>query len=564
VSSSSSRTCSGAMGCKNPVFAWLQEALLAERHAVNEALTARHAILLNDLTVQLLAAGNHCCVSAPDSRPEAKVALGNEDRSETEQDSFGGKLRYEASRNAQDNALLSCSDEMATLGNPVSEVVGSNDMDGNRTAPSSRPTIRTPRKFTGTMHQDTEPEMDNKKCSLVYRFVTGAQFEVAMAMLIVANAIILTVEAQIQGHDVGFKIGHPGSKQSADETWPGARDAFRHLETFFGIVFTVELLLRAVALRIRFFKECWNIVDTFIVLAWLMSHLGSSPLPIDPMLLRMARLARLLRLLRLIRSIQLFDSLYLMTTAISGSVSVLMWSIALLTIAQMVISIVLQNQLQDFVLDEGINEATRLEVFKFFGTFTRNMLTMFEITLGNWMVPCRTLVENVSEWYSLFFLFHRLVIGFSVVAVMTAVFISETFKVAAVDDRVMMMNRERASKTHMKKVTVLFHHADTDGDGCIDVDEFENVLHDPDIATWLSAMELEVHNHLELFELLDTNGDGSISAFELVDGVRRLKGSAKNYDVMTLQRTQQEIMASLRELSAVMTRHLNVKGSVQL
>jgi len=59
------------------------------------------------------------------------------------------------------------------------------------------------------------------------------------------------------------------------------------------------------------------------------------------------------------------------------------------------------------------------------------------------------LVENVSEWYMLFFLSHKLVIGFSLVVVMSAVVISETLKVASVDDRIMMMNRERASKAHL-------------------------------------------------------------------------------------------------------------------
>jgi len=77
-----------------------------------------------------------------------------------------------------------------------------------------------------------------------------------------------------------------------------------------------------------------------------------------------------LRLMKLIKTIQLFDSLYLMTTAISGSFSVLFWSVILLALAQTIIAIVLQNQLQDFVLDESVPQATRLEVFKFFGTYS--------------------------------------------------------------------------------------------------------------------------------------------------------------------------------------------------
>merc|ERR1712117_961553 len=102
----------------------------------------------------------------------------------------------------------------------------------------------------------------------------------------------------------------------------------------------------------------------------------------------------------------MFDSLYLMTTAMQGSVSVLIWSVVLLTLVQMIIAFFLQATLEDYVLDESIPQAARLEVFKYYGTFSRTMLTMFEITLGNWMPPCRALVENVNELYMLFSLMH--------------------------------------------------------------------------------------------------------------------------------------------------------------
>merc|ERR1712008_196450 len=94
----------------------------------------------------------------------------------------------------------------------------------------------------------------------------------------------------------------------------------------------------------------------------------------------------------------------------------------------------------------------RKEVYKYYGSFARSMLTMFEITLGNWIVPARALVENVSEWYMLFFLAHKMIIGFSVVSVITAVFIQETFKVATTHDRIMIMNKERGRKINAAKM----------------------------------------------------------------------------------------------------------------
>ena len=37
-----------------------------------------------------------------------------------------------------------------------------------------------------------------------------------------------------------------------------------------------------------------------------------------------------------------------------------------------------------------------------------------EILFANWSPPCRVLVDNVSEWFSIFFLVYRCIIGFAV------------------------------------------------------------------------------------------------------------------------------------------------------
>merc|ERR1712007_90689 len=223
-----------------------------------------------------------------------------------------------------------------------------------------------------------------------------------------------------------------------------------------------------------------------------------------------------------------------------GSLTVLLWTVVVLVVVQMMIALCLQTMLESFVLDETADEATRMEVFKFYGTFARTMLTMFEITLGNWMPPCRALVENVTEWYMVFSLAHKLIIGFSMVSVITGVFIQETFKVASSDDKIMMRHKERAIKTHTKKMGALFDAANGTDDGYLDMDEFTTIMDDPSVRTWLSAMELDVRDSKKLFRLID-DGDGQLSAEELVKGVALLKGTAKSFDVLSLMQRRQLI-----------------------
>jgi hypothetical protein len=318
------------------------------------------------------------------------------------------------------------------------------------------------------------------------------------------------------------------------------------MEWIFGVLFTLELVLKVMGMGLTFFKESWNLVDLAIVGSWVFSSLGTSQLPKDAMLLRLTRLGRLLRLLKLVKTIRLFDSLYLMTTAIEGSILMLFWSVAVLTLVQMMLAFILQQTTESYILNEQNPEESRMEVFKYYGTFARSILTMFEITLGNWMVPARPLIENVSEWYMIFSLAHKLVIGFSVVSVLTGFFIQETFKVATTDDRIMVMTKERARKIHADKMTAFFGQADEDDDGFVDFGEFQECLKNDNLRTWLSSMELDVSDERALFLLLDKDSDGRVSHEDLIEGVGRLKGGARSYEVCHLQKSAHELLQLLQ------------------
>eukprot|EP00928_Gymnodinium_smaydae_P043323 TRINITY_DN29052_c0_g1_i2.p2 TRINITY_DN29052_c0_g1~~TRINITY_DN29052_c0_g1_i2.p2 ORF type:complete len:344 (+),score=84.34 TRINITY_DN29052_c0_g1_i2:1545-2576(+) len=122
---------------------------------------------------------------------------------------------------------------------------------------------------------------------------------------------------------------------------------------------------------------------------------------------------------------------------------------------------------------------------------------------------------------------------FFFVGVINGVFMQETFKVASTNDRIMIRQKEKATKLHTKKMKHLFAQADDSGDGILNKDEFLEVMDDPSVKTWLAAMELDAGDPETLWELLD-DGDGHLTAEELVKGVGKLKGTAKSIDLVTL------------------------------
>merc|ERR1719446_224584 len=105
---------------------------------------------------------------------------------------------------------------------------------------------------------------------------------------------------------------------------------------------------------------------------------------------------------------------------------VLCYALGLLSIMLMACGLFLTQLLQattfkdvpDPTADEKETQVTET-LFLYFGTFTRCLLSMFEITLGNWPPVARLLQEEASEWFVLACLAHKLTIGFAVVGVIT-------------------------------------------------------------------------------------------------------------------------------------------------
>lgn len=366
-----------------------------------------------------------------------------------------------------------------------------------------------------------------------------------MSILILCNALVFAVEAQYRGFELADDLNLSTNGRA---TWLGVQDIFTVLELAFGITFTVEVALRLFAEGSSFFKEAWNWLDGMVISVWLLEKLVTN-LPVNSQILRLARLFRLLRLLRLVRRIQEFDALFLMTTAIRSSVTVLGWTMALLFICQLLFALVVQQILFGFYFDpNAANQEAQLRVYEYFGTFTRSLLSLFELTLANWPPVCRLLVEEVSEWWLLMCLLHKLTMGFAVIGVINAVLMQETFKVAYLDDTVMVREKMRTMRAHVAKMSELFHEADTSGDGKLDFEEFKQILKKHEVKVWLSAMELDVSNVKELFTMLDTGGDGRLSADELVQGVSRLRGSGRAQDVRKILEMSEQMKHDLHEL----------------
>jgi len=172
-------------------------------------------------------------------------------------------------------------------------------------------------------------------------------------------------------------------------------------------------------------------------------------------------------------------------------------------------------------------------VYEYFGSFTRSLLTMFELTLANWPTASRVMMEEVNELWLIYAVAHKMMLGFAVIGVINGVFIQETFNVAKLDNIVMVRQTMRKENVHKAKMNALFVEADTNGDGCVDLDEWKLVCQDDWVKIWLASQDLDVRDAEALFHMID-DGDGMITSDELILGVARLKGPAGSMDMLRL------------------------------
>eukprot|EP00929_Paragymnodinium_shiwhaense_P016561 TRINITY_DN1249_c0_g1_i1.p1 TRINITY_DN1249_c0_g1~~TRINITY_DN1249_c0_g1_i1.p1 ORF type:complete len:671 (+),score=118.12 TRINITY_DN1249_c0_g1_i1:63-2075(+) len=376
-------------------------------------------------------------------------------------------------------------------------------------------------------------------------------FELIFAILIAINAFTMCLEAQYDGFEAAYKLGYGPAPKPANQVWPHAHLLFQAMEFGFGVAFTLEVLVKICALQTLFLYSVWNWFDAVIILLWVVNSLNAMHVGMNPMFLRVARLGRLLRLLRFVKAFQVFDVLVLLIESVRACASVLVWSLLLLFLCMFVCTLLMNYGLQPVICDPSLPADHAAQLYEYFGTFTRGLLSMYEITMGNYVPISRTLHELVSEWFLPIILGYRCLVSFALIKVISGIFLSETLRVASSNDEIMIMQKERAMRRHVTKMKQLFAEADESGDGELTFEEFKGIMEDARVTTWLAAQDLEVRDVELVFQLVD-NGTGVITAEELVVGFAQLKGPARSIDMLTLLRALTRLEQDVARLNNAM------------
>jgi len=376
--------------------------------------------------------------------------------------------------------------------------------------------------------------------------VSSTKFDTFVGVLILGNAVVLMIQLQFQGYKSAIVL----KLQSDSGDWDNADHWFFVMEHIFNGLFVMELIGRLCVFRCGFFKEFSNVYDFGLVFAtsvqmYIMDPLGSGGSGANLTLFRLTRFVRFVRVLRIVRVMKLFGELRVLVATIVHSFKALLWSMILLMMIMIMSGVFLCQLLKDFIQDEDGPYELRHWTFRHYGSSMRAVWTMFEVTLsGGWPMYARRLVEEVSGWYAIFWIFYIWVVVFAIIRIITAIFLKETLQVAASDAEMMVNEQMKAKQHYVKKLSTVFNALDTSGDGRLSEPEFKTIMSHPKVKSWLQILELEVHDAEGLFHLLD-DGDGEITYDEFLQGVMRLKGPAKSMDVVAILRASDKMVKKL-------------------
>lgn len=388
----------------------------------------------------------------------------------------------------------------------------------------------TRRSNTGLISHEKQRAMRRElrhEKGVLHWFVRSPQFEGVVGVIIFLNAITMALELQYLGFSLAEDSGHRSSSGDSDEVWPYADQVFSATFWVFGVLFTLEVAIKILALRLEFATDWWNWLDLSVVAVWLCSHI--TYVGVNMQFLRILRVARTLRLLRLLKIMNehMTDSLFLFSTALSASLGTTAVSCLAILAAHSFCALLLCGSLFEFYFSSDPDEAqNQTQVFEYFGSFSRAFLSVMEISLGNWGVIVRVLTEDVHEALLLYGVIHKLILGFAVIAVLTAVFIQETMKAATMDDNLMSRQAKRMRKYHTEKMTKLLEEGDINGNGSVEKSEWMRVCEDEWVGNWLRAQDIRPADAGSIFDLLDENGDGRLTSDELINGTSSLRGSS--------------------------------------
>eukprot|EP00441_Pelagodinium_beii_P005018 CAMPEP_0197685268 /NCGR_PEP_ID=MMETSP1338-20131121/100681_1 /TAXON_ID=43686 ORGANISM="Pelagodinium beii, Strain RCC1491" /NCGR_SAMPLE_ID=MMETSP1338 /ASSEMBLY_ACC=CAM_ASM_000754 /LENGTH=449 /DNA_ID=CAMNT_0043267071 /DNA_START=1 /DNA_END=1350 /DNA_ORIENTATION=- len=387
--------------------------------------------------------------------------------------------------------------------------------------------------------------------------VKRRSFELVSALLIFLNASIMGIQLQ---HEL---------ENPTQDTIPFL---YRFCDTFFVVIFTLELVIRLAAHRLWFYhwknrSIMWNLFDTGLVsLSYVELFLAaiaaeSQMQGFDLSVMRLFRILRLVRSFRIIRVVKVFRDLRLMLGGIFHAFKSLLWAALLLFAIMYLIAVCLLNfALQEYQVVERGGSGTLTpkqyqSLKEYWPNLLEGILTLYKSITGgcDWADPAAPIFAMGSGLGFIFVSY----IAFAVLCVLNIItgnFVENANRLTAQDTEMVMMEQMQEREGWIKQVRAIFKAADVDNSNALSKDEFIDKMKDVKLQSMLRKVGVEIESQSAegLFKLLDFDEDESLDIDEFAMALSSIHGNAKSIDLARVRRDARLIRKEVQRLGCIL------------
>lgn len=379
---------------------------------------------------------------------------------------------------------------------------------------------------------------------------------------------------------------------STDYEW----DGWIVVEVCFATVFVMELLMKLFVHGVveYFFGWDWrwhNFDFLLVIVAVVDVVINLSETNAELPGLSVARVLRLLRFARLVRVARRFKELSLMVSGLIGGIRTLFWAMVMFFVMVYVLAVLLTQTVGKDTEDPIPNWAS-------FEKVPISMFTVFNCLTGDCSGAdgISIVVQLANSEHAVFILGYSFIIFitiFGLFNLVAAIFVENTMTAAKFNDEKIAMVKRKKQQHLAQKLEMLLgkfnerqnemrqkeevttnpsnilsgaygavHGAVLDMVGAkeegprishkdmsVDItkEQFHELIEDPGVQNLFDELDLSVTDREDLFDVLDGDGSGAISAQELVKGVLKVRGEAKKSDSVATQLAVRAVQISLKD-----------------
>jgi len=385
-------------------------------------------------------------------------------------------------------------------------------------------------------------------------FVETTWFNMCIAAAIVTNTICI-------GLDVDYApqiTDDPTVPDSERVTSIQGREVWYLIECLFTLLFFFEMLLKQWFMKWGYFTDHWNKVD-FVLVVLSILDTGILALADSSGGLRkftIIRVIRMARLVRIIRLMTMFKELWLVVSGLIQSMRTIVWVFVIIFLMIYVVAIITTMQIgHNPIYDIYSKTSGGWDHRKYFGSVPKSMLTLFQIvTLDEWSVSVARHVITNNRAFFIFFVVFIFCTTYGLLKLVVGIIVENVLAAARANKHKIARLEYESKLRTLDSIREIFKLADADQSGEVDLEEFKDIIQDPDVIHQLKIIGVETEEAMDLFHILDIEGEGQLSQEEFISGILKLKGPAKSKDLLAVQVLVDAMAKRMDHLNTCITR----------